>query len=71
MRTKTKSLSDNEIVLFKICLGKEEVIVRDVYEEMLKIEPKSYMTIKTEMDNIVIKGFLKRRKLGPIFIYSS
>ncbi|MFA6471568.1 MAG: BlaI/MecI/CopY family transcriptional regulator [Candidatus Latescibacterota bacterium] len=70
MRKKTKNLSEIEMVLFKICINKGEVIVRDVYEEMLKTEPKNYMTIKTEMDRIVDKGYLRRRKLGPIFIYT-
>jgi hypothetical protein len=53
MRQKSKNLTDIKLVLFKICLGMKEIIVRHVYEEMLKIEPKSYMTIKTEMDRIV------------------
>jgi len=70
MRKKTKNLSEIEMVLFKICINKGEVIVRDVYEEMLRTEPKNYMTIKTEMDRIVEKGYLRRRKLGPIFIYT-
>lgn len=70
MRKKTK-LSDIELYLFKICMEKGEVTARQVYEELLKVTPKSYMTIKTELDRIYKKGFLKRRKLGPIYLYSS
>jgi BlaI family transcriptional regulator, penicillinase repressor len=70
MRKKSNNLSEVELLLFKICVNKGEVIVRDVYEEMLKVEPRNYMTIKTELDRITDKGFLTRRKLGPIFIYT-
>jgi predicted transcriptional regulator len=70
MRQKNDKLSNIELFLFKICMDKGEATAREVYEEILKVTPKSYMTIKTELDRIVNKGFLKRRKIGPVYLYA-
>jgi predicted transcriptional regulator len=65
-----KRMSDIELQLFKICIELGEATARQVYDELLKVHPKKYMTIKTELDRIYLKGYLKRRKLGPIYLYT-
>jgi BlaI family transcriptional regulator, penicillinase repressor len=60
-----------ELELLKICINKKEASVRDIYEESLKKTKRSYTTIKTLLDRMVGRGFLKRRLDGLSYLYSA
>ena len=66
-----KSITDNELNLLKIIWKKGELSAKIVHEESLKEKKRNYMTIKTTLDIIVDKGYLNKRKFGPIWLYSS
>ncbi len=63
-------ISSTELVLLKICLEKGEASAREVYEETLKERKRSYTTIKSLLDRMVTRDFLRCRKDGVVCIYS-
>ena len=64
-------LGKTEWAIIRICWKKGKSSVKDIYEESLKEKKRSYMNVKNTMDRLVKKGYLKREKFGPIWLYSS
>lgn len=69
MTKKLPDLSKAEWVLMKSCWDKGKCTARDVYEEAVKQRGWQYQTVKTMLDRLVSKGYLKRDKVGPICLY--
>ncbi|MFC1562879.1 BlaI/MecI/CopY family transcriptional regulator [candidate division KSB1 bacterium] len=69
MLKKQNKLSKNEWNIMNICWDKGEVPARVVYDETLKIKKRSYQTIKTTLDRLVEKGYLKTKRLGSILLF--
>jgi len=63
-------ITEKEIYLIKILWEKGESSAKVVYEESLKDRKRSYQTIKTLLDRMVVKEFLDKRKFGPIWLYT-
>jgi len=66
-----RRITDNEFELLKICWEKGECTAREVFEESLKTKKRKYETIKTTMERMTKLNFLKRRKIGPVWVYST
>jgi BlaI family transcriptional regulator, penicillinase repressor len=53
-----------------ICWKKGRVSARVIYEETLLQKKRSYQAVKTMLDRLVDKGYLRREKFGPIWLYN-
>lgn len=69
MPEKLDSLSKTEWTVMNICWRKGEVSARVVYEESLETREREYQTIKTMLDRLVAKGYLRNRRFGPLLLY--
>ena len=69
MKEKKESLSKTEWSMMKICWEKGEATARTIYEESLKEKKREYSSVKTMLDRLVAKEYLKRKKFGPLWIY--
>lgn len=71
MRKDFADLGKTEWTLLNICWKKgSKTSVKEIYEESLKEKIRSYATVKTMLDRLVIKGYLQREKFGPIWLYT-
>jgi len=66
-----EKITGNELELLKIFWERGESTAREIHEESLKIKKRHYATIKTTLDIMFKKGYLNRRKIGPVYLYSS
>lgn len=64
------SVTKREMELLKICWQKGEATAREIHEESLKTKKRSYVSVKTILDIMYKKDILKRRKIGPVYLYS-
>jgi len=64
-----KSLTKTEWSIMKICWEKGEATARTIYDESLKDKTRGYQSVKTMLDRLVKKGYLNRKKFGPIWLY--
>ena len=69
MPKELSGLSDTEWQIMKICWKSGQSSARVIYEETLKQKSRGYQTVKTMLDRLVKKGYLKREKFGPIWLY--
>jgi BlaI family penicillinase repressor len=69
MKKKCPCLSKTEWYLMNICWRKGRTSARVIYEETLRDKERGYQTVKTMLDRLVVKGFLRREKFGPIWLY--
>ena len=67
----SKSLSRQELEIMKLIwrLDKEEVTVRDVYEELRLRRRIAYTSVMGTMQSLERKGFLRKWKEGRAHIY--
>jgi len=70
MPKKLPELSKTEWHIMNICWKKGRVSARVIYEETLREKQRSYQTVKTMLDRLVEKGYLRREKFGPIWLYT-
>lgn len=62
-------LTKAEWLIMKCCWKKGKCTARDVYEEVLKQKAWRYQTVKTMLDRLEQKGYLKMSKVGPICLF--
>jgi len=62
-------LTKAEWLIMKCCWKKGQCTARDVYEEMLKQKAWRYQTVKTMLDRLVQKGYVRVSKFGPICVF--
>ena len=66
---KLPELTKAEWLIMKCCWNKGKCTARDVYEEMLKQKAWRYQTVKTMLDRLVRKDYVKMSKIGPICLF--
>ncbi|WP_372808643.1 BlaI/MecI/CopY family transcriptional regulator [Pontiella sp.] len=64
-----RELSKAEWVVMNLCWEKGKSTARQIYEAIGADREWEYQTVKTMLDRIVKKGYLKREKLGPLCLY--
>jgi BlaI family penicillinase repressor len=62
-------LSRAEWVVMQACWAKRRMTAREVHEAAAPHREWEYQTVKTMLDRLVSKGYLKRHKVGPICLY--
>ena len=68
--TTLTNMTDSEYELMKIIWARGESTAREILTESLKSKERHYSTIRTLLEIMFEKGFLKRRKLGLCWFYS-
>ena len=53
-----------------ICWKLGKATARQVYEQTLKDQQRDYRTVKTLLDRIAVKGYLRTEKLGPLVLFT-
>ena len=66
---KKSDLTKTEWSIMNICWAQGEVTARTIYDESLKEKKRGYQTVKTMLDRLAGKGFLSRKKFGPLWLY--
>ncbi len=69
MSKKRPELSKTEWLIMKICWLKGKSTARQIYEVALEKKVWEYQTVKTMLDRLTNKGYLRREKLGPLCLY--
>lgn len=62
-------LTRAEWVVMKSCWAKGKCTAREVYEEVTRQKDWQYQTVKTMLDRLVGKGYVRMDKIGPICLY--
>jgi BlaI family transcriptional regulator, penicillinase repressor len=69
MVKRSRKLSPAEWKVMNLCWKLRKATARQIYEESLKDQKRDYQTVKTLLDRITGKGYLRMEKLGPLCIY--
>ncbi len=70
MVKRLRKLSPTEWKVMNLCWKLRKATARQVYEASSENQERDYQTVKTLLDRIVAKGYLKMEKLGPLCIFS-
>ena len=70
MAQQLPELTRAEWVVMKSCWTKGKCTARDVYEEVSRQKDWQYQTVKTMLDRLVGKGYIRMEKIGPICLYA-
>ncbi len=70
MPGRPRKLSRAEWKVMNLCWKMRKATARQVYEASLRDQERDYQTIKTLLDRVAAKGYLKIEKLGPLNIYA-
>lgn len=62
-------LTPAEWAIMRVVWDKQEVIVRDVFEALSEKEGWAQTTVRTMMERLVKKGWMKHKKIGPVYLY--
>ena len=71
MRSKTPTLTGQELEIMKIVWDRDAVTVRDVYEALLGKRKVAYTTVMTMMNILEQKGHLRKSQDDRAFVYRS
>jgi BlaI family penicillinase repressor len=69
MRPPNSSLTDHELEFMQIVWDRDEVTVRDVYEELLRRRKIAYTTVMTTMKTLEHKGYLETSQRDRAYVY--
>lgn len=69
MRTKSKTLTEQELEIMKVVWAKQTATVRDVYETLLLQRKIAYTTVMTIMKILEKKGYLKKQLRDRAYLY--
>ena len=69
MRSKSSTLTEQELEIMKVVWGRETSTVRDVYETLLKRRKIAYTTVMTMMKILEQKKYLKRTQEDRAYVY--
>jgi len=70
MTKRDRKLSPAEWQVMNLCWKLRKATARQVYEASLQDRERDYQTVKTLLDRIAAKGYLKVEKLGPLCLFS-
>ena len=65
-----RKLSPAEWKVMNLCWKLRKATARQIYEASSQNQERDYQTVKTLLDRIEAKGYLKMEKLGPLCIFS-
>ena len=63
-------LSKAEWLVMKVCWERKSSTAREVHEASAGQREWGYQTVKTMLDRLVEKGYLRRDKVGPISVFT-
>jgi len=69
MRTKSRTLTEQELEIMKVVWELQTATVRDVYEALLRRRKIAYTTVMTMMNILEEKGYLKKRAAEKAHVY--
>jgi predicted transcriptional regulator len=69
MRTKSRTLTEQELEIMKVVWDLQSATVRDVYEALLRRRKIAYTTVMTMMNILEEKGYLKKRAEDKAYRY--
>jgi predicted transcriptional regulator len=69
MKTKAKTLTEQELEIMKVVWDRGASTVRDVYEELRERKTVAYTTVMTMMNILESKGHLVKRPDGRAYVY--
>ena len=69
MRTKSRTLTEQELEIMKVVWELQTATVRDVYEALLRRRKIAYTTVMTMMNILEEKGYLKKRAEDKAYVY--
>jgi len=71
MRSRSGTLTEQELEIMKVVWRLERATVRDVYEELLKHRKVAYTTVMTMMKILENKNHLKKTQEDRAYVYRS
>ncbi|MGH9397229.1 MAG: BlaI/MecI/CopY family transcriptional regulator [Terriglobia bacterium] len=71
MRTKSKTLTAQELEIMKIVWDLGSATVRSVYEALLERRKIAYTTVMTMMNILEDKGYLKKKAAERAYVYQA
>lgn len=69
MKTKSRTLTEQELEIMKVVWEKKASTVRDVYEALRERKSVAYTTVMTMMNILETKGHLVKRPEGRAYVY--
>jgi BlaI family penicillinase repressor len=69
MRTRSRTLTEQELEIMKVVWEFETATVRDVYEALRRRRKIAYTTVMTMMNILEEKGYLKKRAGDKAHVY--
>jgi BlaI family penicillinase repressor len=69
MKTKAKTLTEQELEIMKVVWERGASTVRDVYEDLRERKTTAYTTVMTMMNILETKGYLVKRPDGRAYVY--
>jgi len=69
MKTKTRTLTEQELEIMKVIWERPASTVRDVYEALQEKKSVAYTTVMTMMNILESKGHLVKRPEGRAYVY--
>lgn len=69
MKTKAKTLTEQELEIMKVVWERRASTVRDVYEDLRERKTTAYTTVMTMMNILETKGYLVKRPDGRAYVY--
>jgi predicted transcriptional regulator len=69
MKTKTRTLTEQELEIMKVVWEKKTATVREVYEALRERKAVAYTTVSTMMNILEAKGHLVKRPEGRAYVY--
>jgi BlaI family transcriptional regulator, penicillinase repressor len=70
MRSRSATLTTQELEIMKIVWERESATVRDVYEALLERRKVAYTTVMTMMKILEQKKYLKKNQAERAYVYS-
>lgn len=70
MRSKSTTLTEQELEIMKVVWQRQTTTVRDVYEELLRRKKVAYTTVMTMMNILEQKGHLVKAQQERAYVYS-
>ena len=71
MRTRSRTLTEQELEIMKVVWGLERATVRDVYEALRERRKIAYTTVMTMMNILETKKYLKKQAQDRAYVYET
>lgn len=71
MGPKKPDLTPAEWAIMRVVWERKEVVVRDVYEALKERENWAQTTVRTMMERLARKGYLRQKRVGPVYLYTA